>query len=214
VKRRTLWIVLISVLCSVVLAIGGALIWLRSHLDTFVKTAIETHGSAIIGASVQVGAVHVDTAQGELTLRQFVIHNPAGFHTPHILRVDTLRVGVDLASVRERLVLIRHIDVIAPDVIWERGAHLSNLDTTERNIAAYRTKHPPKIDLDVHFLIEKIVVRDAHVQAAVSLFPEQRLRVPLPNFTLHELGKPPHGIAAGDIAHAFIEALRAQLPHR
>ena len=94
-KRRTLWIVLIGVLCSGTLAIGGALIWMRSHLDTFVKTAIETHGSAIIGAPVQVGAVHVDTAEGELTLRQFVIHNPAGFHTPHLLRVDTLRVGVD-----------------------------------------------------------------------------------------------------------------------
>jgi hypothetical protein len=134
--RRTLQVLFI-------LAVGG-LAFLYARLDRLVKGAVEGYGSDILKARVSVRSVHLSPFSGEGTLKGLEIGSPAGFSEPFVLRVARVHVRVEPRSLTTDRVVVREVDIEAPELRYERNASGSNLDALQRSAAAYAPAEPRK----------------------------------------------------------------------
>ncbi len=198
------------VLLLVVIAVAGALFWLRGNLDGLVKGAIEKYGSAMTQATVKVAAVEIEAADGRGVIRGLSIGNPAGFKTAHALQVAEIDVAIDVGSLAADVVTVKKIAVAAPDVIYEKGATMTNFDAIEKNIAAYLGP-AKKEGGGKKLIVDELVVRDAKAQASAPFMAGKTVSVPLPDIVLRDLGKAKGGVTPGELGQEVVKALKQRL---
>lgn len=197
-------------LLVLVIAAAGALLWLRDNVDGLLKTAIETHGSAMTQAKVSVGAVHIDAASGRGMIRDLTIANPAGFNTAHALKLASLELEIDPATLLKDVVTVRRIAVVAPDVIYEKGDHETNFDALQKNIATYlapATKTPAGKKL----IVEEFTLTDAKAHASAAFLKGETVGVALPDIRLQQIGRAKGGVTPGELGQEITAALKARL---
>lgn len=201
---------LLAVAALLLLLIVGGAIWLHGNLDSLVQSAISKYGTAMTGATVKVSAVKLKAANGHGTLKGLLVGNPAGFKTPYAVRADTIELEVDVASLTKDVVLVKKIAVIAPEVIYEKGDALTNVDAIQKNIAQYlgpSTNSGPGKKL----IVQEFVVRGAKAQVSASFLNGQTVTVALPDIALRDLGKAKGGLTPGELGLEVANAVEKRL---
>ncbi len=201
---------LLALAALLVLLIAGGAFWLHGNLDGLVQSAISKYGTAMTGATVKVSAVKLKAADGHGTLRGLLVGNPAGFKTPYAVKADTIELEVDVASLTKDVVLVKKIAVMAPEVIYEKGDALTNVDAIQKNIAQYlgpSTNTGPGKKL----IVQEFVVRGAKAQVSASFLNGQTVTVALPDITLRDLGKAKGGITPGELGLEVANAVEKRL---
>src|SRR5438132_4061417 len=133
--KRKWWTWLGGALALLLLAVAGGGWWLFGNLDAIVKRGITRYGSQMTQARVEVDAVQIRTTDGSGAIRGLVVGNPAGFRTPHALKVALIEVAVDIRTLTDPVVVIKRIVIESPDVIYEKGDSMTNFEAIQRNIA-------------------------------------------------------------------------------
>ena len=201
---------LLAVAALLLLLIVGGAIWLHGNLDSLVQSAISKYGTAMTGATVKVSAVKLKAANGHGTLKGLLVGNPAGFKTPYAVRADTIELEVDVASLTKDVVLVKKIAVIAPEVIYEKGDALTNVDAIQKNIAQYlgpSTNSGPGKKL----IVQEFVIRGAKAQVSASFLNGQTVTVALPDIALRDLGKAKGGLTPGELGLEVANAVEKRL---
>lgn len=201
---------LLALAALLVLLIAGGAFWLHGNLDGLVQSAISKYGTAMTGATVKVSAVKLKASDGHGTLRGLLVGNPAGFKTPYAVKADTIELEVDVASLTKDVVLVKKIAVMAPEVIYEKGDALTNVDAIQKNIAQYlgpSTNTGPGKKL----IVQEFVVRGAKAQVSASFLNGQTVTVALPDITLRDLGKAKGGITPGELGLEVANAVEKRL---
>ena len=201
---------LLAVAALLLLLIVGGAIWLHGNLDGLVQSAISKYGTAMTGATVKVSAVKLKAANGHGTLKGLLVGNPAGFKTPYAVRADTIELEVDVASLTKDVVLVKKIAVIAPEVIYEKGDALTNVDAIQKNIAQYlgpSTNSGPGKKL----IVQEFVIRGAKAQVSASFLNGQTVTVALPDIALRDLGKAKGGLTPGELGLEVANAVEKRL---
>jgi len=210
-KPRSLALVALCLL----LALGAAgLFWLRGNLDRLVRDAIVGYGSQMTQAPVRLGAVKLSAGDGLGVLRELSIGNPAGFKTAHALRVEQIAIAVDLASLTREVVLIRQIELIAPDLIYEKAGGRTNFDALQANIAQQlgasgapaKDGKPGK-----RFIVESFALRKARAQVSAGFLQGNTVSIALPDISLHDIGKAQGGLTADELGQVIAQAINRQL---
>ena len=202
---------LAAALLVVVAIIGGAVFWLSGNLDGLIKSAIAKYGSAMTQAKVSVDEVKIAPFDGKGTLGNLVIGNPAGFKTPHAIKVGRIDVDIDIASVARDVIVIRRIAIIAPEVNYELGSAMTNFDAIQKNIASYLGSADNKKKGGTRLIVEELTIRQAKAQASAALMGNKTVSVALPDITLRNLGKTRGGITPGELGQHVAAALTAKL---
>lgn len=190
--------------------VAGGLFWLSGNIDGLIRDAIATYGSAMTQASVRVEAVRIAPADGKGTISSLVIGNPAGFKTPHAVKVGRIDVDIDIASVARDVVLIRRIVIDSPDVIYEKGDTMTNFDAIQKNIADYLGPTNSK-ENGKRLIVEELTIRNPKAQASAAFMNGKTVTVPLPDIKLKNLGKAKGGITPGELGQEIAGALKAKL---
>jgi hypothetical protein len=201
---------LINIVTLILLLIVGGAFWLRGNLDGLVQSAMAKYGSAMTGATVKVAGVNIKTTDGQGALTGLLVGNPAGFKTPFAVKVDTIELEVDVASLTKEVVLVKKIAVIAPEVIYEKGDAMTNFDAIQANIATYlgpSTNSGPGKKL----IVQELTIRGAKAQASAAFMDGKTVSVPLPDITLRDLGKAKGGITPGELGLEITNALEKRL---
>lgn len=201
------WIVLVFVAL-----VGATVLWLRGNLDGLVQEAIAAQGSAMVRARVGVGRVELHPQDGKGAIRDLSVDNPAGFQTPYAVKVGTIALDLDVASLTQDVVLIRSLVIEAPDIIYEQGVGTTNFDAIQRNIAMYLdTPQKKSSSAGKRLIVQELTVRNARAQASSALMQGKTAQVPLPDITLRDLGKSKGGISPGELGLEVTQALKAKL---
>jgi hypothetical protein len=200
------------ILAVLAVVFGAGLFWLSGNLDSLVKTAIAEHGSKMTQARVNVEAVNIAPTDGKGTISNLTIGNPAGFKTSHAMKVGRIDVAIDIASVTKDVILVRHIMIDAPDVIYEKGETMTNFDAIQKNIADYigpaeRKKDAPGKKL----IVEELTITNARAQASAAFMGGKTVSVPLPDISLKNIGKAKGGVTPGELGQEVAGALKAKL---
>ncbi|MBY0575204.1 MAG: hypothetical protein K2P67_01210 [Gallionellaceae bacterium] len=202
---------IIAALLIPLILIGIALFWLSGNLDNLVKDAIEKYGSAMTQAKVSVGSVKITPGDGRGVISNLTIGNPAGFKTTHLLKVDQIDVAIDIASVATNVILIRHIAVNAPDVIYEKGDTMTNIDALQKNIGAYLGAPDNNKKEGKKLIVEELSVRDAKAQASAAFMNGKTVSAALPDITMKDIGRAKGGITPGELGQEIAAEVKAKL---
>jgi hypothetical protein len=199
----------IAGLLLIIVAVAIAL-WLRGNFDGLVKDAIQSQGSAMTQATVSVGQVEIHPGDGKGVIRGLVVGNPAGFKTPHALKVGEIEIVIDIASVASDVVLIRRIAIAAPDVIYEKGDAMTNFDAIQKNIAAHLGPADDKQG-GKRLIVEELTIRNIKAQASAGFMQGKTVSVPLPDIVMHDVGKARGGLTPGELGAEIARALKSRL---
>lgn len=200
------WIVLV-----LVVLVASAVLWLRGNLDGLVQEAIAAQGSAMARARVGVGGVELHPKDGKGAIRDLSVDNPVGFQTPYALKVGSIALDMDPASVAQDVVHIRSLVIEAPSVIYEQGQGTTNLDAIQRNIATYLGPTERKSVSGRRLIVDELRIQGARAQASAALMQGKTVEVPLPDIILRDLGKAQGGIPPGELGREVLQALQRQL---
>jgi hypothetical protein len=201
-----------AALLVLVAIIGAAVFWLSGNIDGLIKSAIENYGSAMTQAKVSVDEVRIAPVDGKGTLGNLVIGNPAGFKTPHAMKVGRIDVDIDITSVTKDVVVIHRIAIVAPDLNYEMGSAITNFDAIQKNIASFLGPAGSKEDkAGTRLIVGELTIRQARAQASAALLGDKRVSVALPDITLKNLGKARGGITPGELGQEVVKALTAKL---
>ena len=122
-----------------------ALYLLVGNLDKILKGAIEGVGTELLGVPVTVTSVDLDLKSGMGQISGISIANPPGYQAVNAFKLDNIRLGLDLSSLRSQPIVIRELNIQSPVVdleVNEQGN--SNMQTLLDNIKQNSAKTDEK----------------------------------------------------------------------
>lgn len=207
-KKKTLQNAIVVIVVLLAAAAAGAW-WLAGNADRLVREAIERYGSEMVGAKVSVKSVELRRS-GEGIVRGLVIANPPGFKTPHAVKVEEFDIAVDLATLASDVIRVKRINIVAPDLVYERGDGVTNVEAIQRNIDAYlgpgKSRGPGR-----KLVVDLLMIRGAKAQASAAFMYGRTVEVSLPAVTLKDVGKSRGGVAPGELGQIVANSMQKQL---
>jgi hypothetical protein len=209
----------------VLAALGGAGVWLAfNYLDVMVKWTLEHYGPDVTGAPVHVAEVHISPRDGRGSIRGLEIGNPPGFSSARALRLGEIRLSLDPSTVMSDVVVVRELVVDAPQVTYERGSKLTNLDVIQERIESY----VKKLDAEEgaggsggkprsqkrRFIIERLTIHAARVTMTNAALRGQGLGFDLPDVQLEDVGRRRGGLTGSEVAQVVASVLQQKIAQK
>ncbi|MBW2673721.1 MAG: hypothetical protein JRD89_09970 [Deltaproteobacteria bacterium] len=209
---------------GVIIIIAGLLVAVFLNLSSIIKTAVNIYGPDITKTEVRLADVDVSLLSGRAEIKGLYFGNPGGFRSPEALAVESISVDVDEKSLISNPIIIEKIEVIAPEITYEKKGGTDNLQTILNNIkekagvekgSEEKTggKVNGKKDEGKKIIIRDVTIRDGKVILAVSMLGGSEITVALPDIHLADIGKKKGGAspaeAAGEIFAALYEKITA-----
>lgn len=197
---------------AVVIVVVGLLVVGVSNLGPIVKNAVNTYGPKLTKTAVRVGDVSVSIFSGEAKLKDLHLGNPSGFKTPEAVRVASVFVDVDEGSLTGDTVVIDKIEVIRPDITYEKARGVDNfqaiLTNVNQAVGAKGTsgKQSKKAGGGKKLLIRNFIVTGGKVNLAMSVLGDKTITAALPDVHLKGIGQKNNGASP---AEAFKEIFAA-----
>jgi len=140
--------ILIAVLVLIVI-IGIALFVFVGKMDSIVKEAIETEGSAALGSPVRVESVVTDLKEGSALLTNLTIANPAGYKAKNAIEITSFGAEVDYKNQ-----LIEKIEIIKPIINAEQKGQKNNFQDLLENMPASEEEETAEEESDTVITID------------------------------------------------------------
>jgi uncharacterized protein involved in outer membrane biogenesis len=199
-------IILISV--AVVIIIVILLVAGFSNIGPIIKSAVNTYGPRMTMTDVRLGDVGISLFSGEAKLKDFYLGNPKGFKSPYAMNVRSIYVDLDEKSLTGDTIIIDKIEVVGPEITYEKAIGTDNLKTILDNVKKSMgkgkgsKKQRGKEGEGKKILVRDLIIRDGTVTLAASVLGGTGISAPLPDIHLKNLGKERNGLS---YAEAFRE---------
>ena len=183
-----------------------------SNLGPIVKSAVNTYVPKITKTEVRLEDVDISIFSGEARLKDFCLGNPKGFKSPQAIKVGSIYVDVDEGSLAGETIIIDKIEVVRPEITYEKAHQTDNFKTILNNVkTTVGTKEPPKKQPEKEsggkkILIRNFIVRDGKVNLTMSMLVGKSISTSLPDIHLKNVGKKKEGVSP---AKAFEEVFAA-----
>ena len=211
------------------LYIGGALVVIIvavlvigiSKLGPIIKTAVNTYGPKITKTEVRVDDVGVSLFAGQAKLKDFYLGNPKGFNSPQAMSVKAIYVDVDEKSITGNPIIIDRIEVVAPEINYEKMPRTDNFKTILNNVkqsarkstSSTSTEKSAKDGAGKKLVIRNFIVRDGNVKMALSAkgSPSLSASASLPDIHLKNVGEKSGGATAEQVFNTIFAELYTKI---
>ena len=183
-----------------------------SNIGPIIKKAVNTYGPKITKTQVKLGDVDVSLLSTEAKLKDFILGNPEGFKSPQAMSVKSIHLNVDEKSLTKDTIIIDKIEVVAPEITYEKIRSTDNFQTIMNNIkksvGAEKTIEPStekgKKGEGKKIIIRNFIVRNGKVNLAMAVLGVKTVSADLPDIHLKNIGQKKGGSSP---AEAFKEIL-------
>ena len=206
---------------------GGALIAViiivlvvgLSNLGPMIKSAVNTYGPEITRTEVKLGDVGVSLLSAEAELKDFLLGNPEGFKSPQAMSVKSIHLDVDEKSLTKDTIIIDKIEVVAPEITYEKIRDTDNFQTIMNNVkktieADKTTAQPAEKEKKAggkKILIRNFILRDGKVNLTMAMLDEKTLSADLPDIHLKNVGQKKGGASPAEAFEEIFAALYAKI---
>jgi uncharacterized protein involved in outer membrane biogenesis len=202
---------------ALILIVVAALVIGLSKLGPIIKTAVNTYGPKITKTEVRVKDVGISLFAGEAKLKDFYLGNPKGFNSPQAMSVKAIYVDVDEKSITGNPIIIDRIEVVAPEINYEKVRRTDNFKTILNNVkksartskSSTSKEKSSKDGAGKKFVIKNFIVRDGNVNMAMSAQggPSLSASASLPDIHLKNVGEKSGGATAEEVFNTVFAAL-------
>jgi uncharacterized protein involved in outer membrane biogenesis len=186
------WLIIAAAVVVVVIAL---VLFGLSKLGPIIKTAINTYGPEITKTDVRVKDVGVSIFSGEAKLKDFLLGNPKGFKSPAAMTVGSIFVKVNEKSIATDTIVIDKIEVIRPEITYEKASGTDNFQTILNNVKSATgggtaAKKPAKEKGGgKKLLIKDLIIKDGKVNLTMTALAGKTVSTSLPEIHLKDIGK-------------------------
>ncbi len=213
------WI-LIGLSAIVVILIVVVVVGL-SKLGPIVKLAVNTYGPQITGTELKVGDVGISLFSGEAKLKNFFLGNPKGFKSPSAMKIGSIDVEVDKGSLTKDPIVIQKIEVIGPEITYEKRGKTDNFQALLANVQKELSrgesakKEPGKEGPGKQLIINDLIIKQGKVHLAVEMpggmLSDKQISADLPDIHLKDIGKDKGGSSPAEVAKEIFQTLYAKI---
>jgi uncharacterized protein involved in outer membrane biogenesis len=210
------WI--IRLLIALVVAVVIAVVAVGLLLDGAIKRGVETFGPKFTKVDIKLNSVRLSLLSGSGSIKGLVVGNPAGFNTPSAISVGSASLSLKPGSLLSDKIIIKSINVEAPEITYETTFRKSNLKTILANVKEAtagqkdpgkpkepsqpaEAKPPKKLQVD------DFTITGARLHLSITGLGGDAATVPLPDIHLQNLGTGPEGITAAELVKMVMEAI-------
>jgi uncharacterized protein involved in outer membrane biogenesis len=207
--------------CAVVVIVIVIVVLGLSNLGPIIKRAVNTYGPEITKTEVRLGDVDISLFSGQAELKDFLLGNPKGFKSPQAMKVRSIFAKVDKKSLTGNTIIIDRIEVVGPDITYDKVGGTDNFQTILNNVkqseekgkpSEEKTAKPEKEEGGKKLLIRDFIIREGKVNLAVSTpLGEKTVSASLPDIHLKDLGKEGGGASPGKIFEEVFAALHEKI---
>jgi hypothetical protein len=187
-----------------------------SNLGPIIKQAVNSYGPKITKTELHVDDVGVSIFSAEAKIKRFFLGNPTGFKTPSAMKIGSVLVNVDEKSLTSNTIVVDRIEVITPEITYERIGKNDNFNAILKNITkASDSKTSSKQESEKEgagkkLIIRNFIVKDGKVNLDLSVYgikDKQKISATLPNIHLKDIGKKENGASPAEAFKEIFEAL-------
>ena len=192
-----------------------------SKLGPLVKMAVNTYGPKITNTELRVDDVGISLFSAEAKLKRFFLGNPKGFKSPSAMKVSSIFVDVDQGSITKDPIIINRIEVIGPEITYEKRGKSDNfqsiLNNVQKNVPQKGSakKETAKEGAGKQLIINNFIVKKGKVNLAVAMpggvLGDQEIKADLPDIHLKDIGKKKGGASAAEVAKEIVAALYGKI---
>ncbi|MBW2094640.1 MAG: hypothetical protein JRI80_07105 [Deltaproteobacteria bacterium] len=202
----------------VVALIIVAVIIIATNIGPMIKKAVNTYGPGITRTEVSLGDVDVSLFSGKAKLKKLFLGNPKGFKSSYAMKVGSILVDIDEKSITGDTIIIDRIEVIAPDISYEKIKGGDNFQTIAKNVTSsagsekqVAKKEQEKKGTGKKLLIRNFVVKGGKVNLTMSLLGGKTISAPLPDIHLKDIGKKKGGASPAEAFKEIFQSLYAKI---
>jgi uncharacterized protein involved in outer membrane biogenesis len=211
-RKMKKWILIGA--CAVLVIVVVIVVLGLSNLGPIIKRAVNTYGPNITKTEVKLGDVNISIFSAEANLKDFFLGNPKGFKSPQAMRVGSIHVNLDEKSLTSDTIVIDKIEVIRPDITYEKVRGTDNFQTILNNVrgsskqATTSKKEPAKEKEGKKLIIKDFIVKQGKVDLTVSAgVTEKTISASLPDIHLKDLGKEKGGATPEEVFEEVFASL-------
>lgn len=195
---------LIASLIALVLLVVLVAVGIGFFLDEGVKRGVETIGPRLTQTDVSVEKVSLSLLSGGGSIKGLVVGNPEGYKTPSAIRVGEARLAVKPSTLFSDKVVVKSINVQAPEITFETDFKGNNLSKIIENLEAAggdsQTTTTPEGASTRKLQVDDFVITGGKVNVSVTALGGKSVSVPLPDIHLQGLGQGPDGITPAELS--------------
>jgi len=188
--------ILIGMVALVVVVVTAIVAGVPLFLDSGIKRGVETLGPQLTKVDVKLDGVSVSLLSGTGKIKGLVVGNPAGYQTPHAIRVDEASLALTPSSLFSDKVIVKSIRIESPNIYYEIGLGGDNLRSIMNNVSASK-----KLQVD------DLVITGAKVSVSVKGTGGLAAPITLPDIHLTNLGQGPEGITASELTQKVLSEI-------
>jgi len=186
------WIIAAGILLALVVIAAVVLV---TKLDGLITRAVNSCGTDITGTDVHLDDVRVSFLSGKATITNFTMGNPKGFRSPRAMKVATVSVSLEPASLLSDTVIIRRLEIVEPDITYEKRGGTVNLKTIARH-AERKAKEAGIVSGETgeekpgkNLRIREFIIRGGRVTLHTPDLPSGTAGAALPDIHLRDIGR-------------------------
>ena len=212
---------LVLIGCALVVVVAAVVFFGLSNLGPIIKKAVNTYGPEITQTQVSLGDAGVSLFSGEAKLSAFQLGNPKGFNTPQAMTVGSIYVNVDEKSLTGNPIIIDKIEVVAPEITYERSGRDDNFNALLRNVkqrtgAGKSGGGAPKsgeagASGGKKLLIRSVVIKDGRINLTAKVLAGKTVSAELPYIELKDVGGKKDGVRPARAMNLILAELYTQM---
>ena len=224
--RTPMKMALLALGLTAAIAVVGIIV-LALSLSTLIKTGVERMAPKILGVPVTLEDVDISLRSAtsvQASLTQLTIGNPKGYETEHALSVPNIRIQFDWPSLLADTIIVEEVLIAEPSITFERLRLGSNLHDIQANItrniqsdsddehAEEREEgYEKEEESESRVHIKIVTLKDAAMNVNLLGGKRGAMRLPLPDFTVRDIGKASEGASLPEASATIFDALYAAI---
>ena len=198
---KTILIVIPLIIITLFLTLSFSINWI-------IETGVESFGTRMTGTDVQLNRSDVSLLSGKGGLSGVSIGNPEGFATEYALKLNEIKLAIDLSTLFSHKIIIEEIVINGPEITYEIKGTDSNIKSILKNIKSAGREsgkisdHKAEKDLnndEKRVQINSLVIKNGRIHLSMSVLKGEKISLPLPDIHLKNIGKEKDGTPASEI---------------
>jgi hypothetical protein len=210
---------IIRILIAVALIVILAAVAVGMFLDKAIKTGVETFGPKLTKVDVKLASVSLSLLSGSGSIKGLVVGNPEGYKTPSAINVGLASLSLKPGSLLSDKVVIKSINVQAPEITFETDLRHNNLSKILANVEEatgggakepakpQEPSQPKEAKPAKKLQVDDFLISGGKIHVSVTALGGKTATVPLPTIHLENLGAGPEGITPAELTERIIKAI-------
>ncbi|MBN2373896.1 hypothetical protein JXL19_08935 [bacterium] len=212
--------------CSLIIIFIILLIVGISNIGPLIKNAVNLYGPKITLTDLHIEEVSVSLFSGEAKLKDFHLGNPKGFKAPYAMKVKSIAVDVDEGSLTGDTIIVEKVEIISPEITYEKTKGTDNLKTILENIqksvagsssASDKTgqkkgkEYGQGEEKGKKLIIRDFIINDGKVNLVMGMLEGKGVSAPLPDVHLKDIGKKDIGASATEVFEEVFASIYSKI---